>query len=101
MKLLTGKEIKRSVRELDGWMIRGKVIRRNIEFADFAQAMGFVGSVALYAERAQHHPDITIRWNKISLSLSTHSAGGITKKDISLAREINTLIEECTGRHKP
>jgi 4a-hydroxytetrahydrobiopterin dehydratase len=93
MKVLTKKEIQHDLTKLVGWTIHGKEIRRNIEFADFAQAIGFVSSVALYAERAQHHPDIDIRWNKISLSLSTHSAGGITEKDISLAREINSLME--------
>lgn len=93
MKLLSKKEIEHDLAKLAGWTIHGKVIRRNIEFADFAQAMGFTCSIALYAERAQHHPDIDIRWNKILLSLSTHSAGGITEKDISLAREINSLTE--------
>ncbi len=53
--------------------------------------MGFVVSVGLLAEKANHHPDIDIRWNKVTLVLSTHSAGGITEKDIALAREIEKL----------
>jgi 4a-hydroxytetrahydrobiopterin dehydratase len=53
--------------------------------------MGFVNSIALLAERANHHPDIDIRWNKVLLVLSTHSEGGITQKDISLAKEIESF----------
>jgi len=53
--------------------------------------MGFVNSVALLAEKANHHPDIDIRWNTITLTLSTHSAGGLTEKDFTLAAEIDAL----------
>jgi 4a-hydroxytetrahydrobiopterin dehydratase len=93
MTLLTKKEIHSVLTELPGWVLHGKEIRRKFEFTDFARAMGFVNSVALFAERANHHPDIDIRWNKIALSLSTHSEGGITGKDISLAKKIDSL--EC------
>ena len=93
MSILTKKELQSGLAELKSWKYQGKEIRRKFEFIDFARAMGFVNSVALYAERANHHPDIDIRWNKISLSLSTHDEGGITHKDISLAKKIDTLIE--------
>ena len=93
MSILTKKELQSGLAELKSWKYQGKEIRRKFEFVDFAHAMGFVNSVALYAERANHHPDIDIRWNKISLSLSTHSEGGITEKDISLAKKIDALIE--------
>jgi len=53
--------------------------------------MGFINSIALLAERANHHPDIDIRWNKVQLVLSTHSEGGITQKDIALAKEIESF----------
>jgi 4a-hydroxytetrahydrobiopterin dehydratase len=90
MKLLTKKELKMA--KFGGWKLLGNTIRKQFIFADFACAMGFVNSVALYAERANHHPDIDIRWNKVTLSLSTHSEGGITDKDISLAKRIDTLV---------
>ena len=93
MSILTKKELQSGLAELKSWKYQGKEIRRKFEFIDFARAMGFVNSVALYAEHANHHPDIDIRWNKISLSLSTHDEGGITHKDISLAKKIDTLIE--------
>jgi 4a-hydroxytetrahydrobiopterin dehydratase len=58
---------------------------------DFAGALDFVNRVGAIAERADHHPDIDIRWNTVTLRLSTHSAGGITTKDLELAREIDDL----------
>lgn len=60
-------------------------IARTFEFEDFNEAMGFVTRIAMEAEKANHHPDIDIRWNKVTLTLSTHSEGGITDKDLDLA----------------
>ena len=93
MSLLTKKEIRLALSQLGGWTLQGKEIQKKFEFADFSRAMGFVNSVAIVAERANHHPDIDIRWNKVTLSLSTHSEGGITGKDISLAKKIDSLIQ--------
>jgi 4a-hydroxytetrahydrobiopterin dehydratase len=59
--------------------------------ADFRAAVLYVGAVAYLAEAANHHPDITIQWNKVTLTLSTHSAGGLTAKDFALARTIDAL----------
>jgi 4a-hydroxytetrahydrobiopterin dehydratase len=98
MSLLTKKEIRLALQELKGWTLHGKEIERKYEFVDFARAMGFVNSVALFAERVNHHPDIDIRWNKIMLSLSTHSEGGITWKDIILAKKIDSLAGDATVR---
>ena len=78
---------------MTGWIKLGDKIKKKFEFKDFIQAMGFVNSVALLAERANHHPDIDIRWNKVLLVLSTHSENGITKKDIALAKEIQSLLK--------
>jgi len=63
------------------WSIDGEEISRTFEFSDFAEAIGFVNRVALVAEKADHHPDIDIRWNKVTLVLSTHSAGALTDLD--------------------
>ena len=71
------------------WAIHGESIIRTFEFANFQEAMGFVTSVALAAERAFHHPDIDIRWNKVTLALSTHDQGGLTEKDTELAAKID------------
>ena len=73
------------------WAIDGETMTRTFVFADFGAAMGFVTSVAIAAERADHHPDIDIRWNKVTLALSTHSAGALTDKDTSLAIEVESF----------
>lgn len=71
-----------------GWENNGKEIARTYKFKDFAEALAFVNRVGALAEAADHHPDIDIRWNKVRLTLTTHSAGGLTDKDFSLALQI-------------
>ncbi len=71
-----------------GWENNGKEITRTYKFKDFAEALAFVNRVGQLAEQADHHPDIDIRYNKVRLVLSTHSAGGLTSKDFALARQI-------------
>lgn len=75
-----------------GWALRSRVIHRRFEFAGFMPAIDFVDRVARAAERADHHPDIDIRWNKVTLALSTHSAGGLTEKDFLMARKCSTIF---------
>jgi 4a-hydroxytetrahydrobiopterin dehydratase len=73
------------------WRRVGEVISRTFVWRDFAEAMRFVNAVADAAERADHHPDIDIRWNKVTLALSTHSAGGLTGKDFALAQAADQI----------
>lgn len=73
------------------WHREGDLIRRKLEFADFKKAMQFVNKVADLAEAANHHPDITINWNKVTLTLSTHSEDGLTEKDFALAQQIDSI----------
>jgi 4a-hydroxytetrahydrobiopterin dehydratase len=89
--LLTDNQITSHLKTMPGWSLLGKEIHRTFERKDFVAAMGFVTQVAIIAERADHHPDIDIRWNKVTITLSTHSAGGITAKDFTLAQEIDEL----------
>ena len=91
MSVYTDDQITKGLQTLNGWSRSGKEIKRTFEMKDFVHAMGFVNSVALLAEKANHHPDIDIRWNKVILTLSTHSAGGLTEKDFALAGAIDTL----------
>ena len=91
MPLLSDEQVSREVQNLRGWTRSGNEIRKLFEMKDFVHAMGFVNSIALLAEKANHHPDIDIRWNKVSLGLSTHSAGGLTEKDFNLAKAIDAL----------
>lgn len=92
MALLNDADVKLALRQAAAWRKRGRVIRRTFEFADFKAAMQFVNRVAKLAERAGHHPDIDIRWNQVTLTLSTHSEGGLTAKDFSLAGRIDALL---------
>jgi 4a-hydroxytetrahydrobiopterin dehydratase len=91
MALLTEKQIVGQLRSSGEWKREGSEIHKMFVHKDFARAMGFVQSVALLAEKMNHHPDIDIRWNKVKLSLSTHSAGGLTEKDFALAEQIDSL----------
>ena len=77
------------VAEHPEWTLEGETISRTFAHRDFKEAMGFVTRVALSSEVADHHPDIDIRWNKVTLVLSTHEAGGLTNRDTDLASEID------------
>ena len=91
MGLLTAKDVKRRLKALRGWGKHGREISRVFEFKDFMGSIVFVRKVAALADERDHHPDIVIRWNKVTLTLSTHSAGGLTGKDFSMARLCNGI----------
>ena len=74
-----------------GWALEGGMIRRTFQLADFKAAMAFVNRVADAAEAADHHPDIDIRYSKVTLALVTHDAGGLTHRDLALAERADTL----------
>ena len=78
---------------LPQWTRTGEIISRTFEFSDFVAAIKFVNAVAELAEQAQHHPDMDVRWNKVTLALTTHDAGGLTEKDFALARACDALAE--------
>jgi 4a-hydroxytetrahydrobiopterin dehydratase len=73
------------------WKKKGVTITRTYQFKDFPAAIKFVNAAAKLAERAWHHPDIDIRWNRVTLTLTTHDAGGLTEKDFDLARRFDQL----------
>jgi 4a-hydroxytetrahydrobiopterin dehydratase len=77
--------------QLPDWKRNGNMIARTFGFQDFPAAMEFTNAVASLAEQAQHHPDIDVRWNRVTLALSTHDAGGLTEKDFALARQCDAL----------
>ncbi|HSL25891.1 MAG TPA: 4a-hydroxytetrahydrobiopterin dehydratase [Acidimicrobiia bacterium] len=92
MALATADEIEDLLREEPDWRRDGDALVAEFRFKDFNQAMGFLIRVALAAEKADHHPDIDLRWNKVRLSLSTHSEGGITPKDLTLAAALSGFM---------
>ena len=91
MELLSDDEIAARLAELPGWERAGASITSVVTRADFRDALLYVGAVAYLAEAANHHPDILIQWNRVTFTLSTHSAGGLTTNDFALADKINKL----------
>lgn len=90
-------EIQRELGNRPGWTRRGNAITRTFEFPTFPAAIAFVNRVAEAAERLDHHPDVDIRYTKVSCHLSTHSAGGITKRDFTLASAIDALVGDASS----
>ena len=84
-------EIQRELGALPGWSRKGDALAKTFAFANFVGAIAFVNRTAQVAERMDHHPDLDIRYTKIAVTLSTHSAGGITAKDVALAKELERL----------
>ena len=91
MAKLTPAQIKSALAAVPGWKKQIAIIRRTYSFKDFPDAMKFVNAVAKLSEKAWHHPDIDIRWNKVTLALTTHDAGGLTGKDFELAGKFDRL----------
>ena len=92
MTLLTQDEIAKNLSSLSGWLQEGNQIAKLFQLKDFAEALSFVNKVGAEAEEMNHHPDIFIHsWNKVKITISTHSEGGITKKDFQLAEKIERL----------
>lgn len=91
MSLLADNEIRAFVTDHPDWSWADDSMTKTYEFDDFNGSMGFVTRVALQAEKANHHPDIDIRWNQVTLTLSTHSEGGLTEKDLALAEAADAL----------
>jgi 4a-hydroxytetrahydrobiopterin dehydratase len=88
-------EVQRALGPRSGWTRRGNAITRTFEFPTFPEAIAFVNRIAEVAERMDHHPDVDIRYTKVTCSLSTHSAGGITSKDFKLAEEIDNTVSQA------
>ncbi len=92
MPLLDDEAVGEFLAEHPQWSWADASITRTYEFDDFVTAMVFVNRVAEAAEAANHHPDIDVRWNKVTLTLSTHSAGGLTARDLDLAVVTDGLV---------
>ena len=89
--VLKGAELQQAVEGLPGWSAHGDTIERVFDFPNFVEAMGFVNRIAEAAEAVNHHPDITINYNKVKLSLTSHDSGGVTQRDLRMAGKINEI----------
>jgi 4a-hydroxytetrahydrobiopterin dehydratase len=92
MAALSDEQVDAAAAGLDGWQRSDGALRRSITFGSFLDGIDAVRRVAERAEAADHHPDIDIRWRTVTFALVTHSEGGITEKDIAMARDIDTIV---------
>jgi 4a-hydroxytetrahydrobiopterin dehydratase len=91
MAVLSDEEIGTRLERLEGWARDGGAIRKEFKLDDFVGSVDFVNRITPAAEEMNHHPDLSISWNKVTVSLSTHSEGGLTENDFELARQIDQL----------
>jgi 4a-hydroxytetrahydrobiopterin dehydratase len=94
MLALTTKQIRLHLKAVPNWSKRAQTILRTFKFEGFLKSMDFVNRIARKAQKANHHPDIEIRFNKVTLKLTTHDEGGITAKDFSLARQCEEVFSK-------
>ena len=92
MEKMSEAQVTEALKAAPEWSLVGEAIQRTYQFKDFVAAMRFVNAVAEVAERAQHHPDILIRYSRVTLTNATHDAGGITEKDFDLARQADAFF---------
>ena len=92
MMRLSSEEISEELKNLPGWSIKEEKLHKDFEFDDFNQAFGFMTRAAMHIEKLNHHPEWFNVYNKLSVDLMTHDAGGITQNDIELAKFLNSLV---------
>jgi len=91
---LSQTEVQGKLRSLPGWeLTKTKAMQKKFTFGNFKEALAFVNQVGELAEKSDHHPDITINYNKVTLSLSTHSSGRLTTKDFDLAGHVEKIVK--------
>jgi 4a-hydroxytetrahydrobiopterin dehydratase len=91
MPVLTPAELDSALAGLDGWEQRDGALRKRYSFADFAAALAYANRVGEAAEAADHHPDLLVQWGSVEVSWVSHSDGGITEKDVAMARQSDEL----------
>ena len=93
MNVLDQKEINGKLNEISGWEFSNNSIIKEFQLKDFKSALEFINKIGNEAENMDHHPDIFLHsWNKVKITISTHSAGGVTQNDLSLARKIENIL---------
>jgi 4a-hydroxytetrahydrobiopterin dehydratase len=88
---LNQQELSTSLEQISGWEVRNEKLHREFKFADFAHAFGFMTTAAIFIEKMNHHPEWFNVYKKVSVDLTTHDAGGITEKDVKLARLLDSI----------
>ena len=90
--MLSIEAIDEKIKTIEGWALNGNGIEKKFQFKDFIEAFAFMTRVALLAEKANHHPEWSNVYNSVHIRLSTHDAGGLTEKDFTLAKKVDSLI---------
>ena len=93
-KLIDKNEACQRINNIPGWVLKEAVITRSHQFDTFMDGITFINKIANEAEKVNHHPDITISWRNVMLSLTTHDAGGLTEKDFEMAKTINSVFQQ-------
>lgn len=93
MALLSEDELEEYLAEMPGWELVGKAIEREFEFEDFVGSVRFVDALVAPAEAMNHHPDLAISWNKVTVTITNHAEGGVTMKDLDLAEQVSEVAE--------
>ena len=91
MMRLSSEQISEELKNLSGWIVKDEKLHKDFEFEDFNQAFGFMTRAAMHIEKMNHHPEWFNVYNKLTIDLTTHDAGGITQNDINLAKILNSL----------
>ncbi len=91
-QVLGNDDLDAAVAELDGWRVDGDALVKELEFAGFSQAFAFLTRVAMLAEKRGHHPDFECSYRRVRLSLTSHDAGGVTRRDVELATALSELL---------
>ena len=97
MPALTAKQVGLHLKAVPNWSKRAKVLSRTFTFEGFLKGIAFVNRIASKAQTLNHHPDIDIRFDKVTLKLTTHDEGGISEQDFSLARQCDAVFAKCSG----
>jgi len=92
MMKLSSEQISEELKNLPGWSVKDEKLHKDFEFGDFNEAFGFMTRAAMHIEKMNHHPEWFNVYNKLTIDLTTHDAGGITENDINLAKILNSLV---------
>lgn len=93
MPLLTPTELDLALRDLSGWEVESVQLRKVFEFETYVKGLLFVLALGFFSEKKDHHPDILVTWKKVMVSFTTHSEGGITEKDVAMAKICEELYK--------
>jgi 4a-hydroxytetrahydrobiopterin dehydratase len=94
MAVLTDDQVDAAAKDLNDWARTDGALRRSVKFPEFLAGIDAVRRVAEHAEAEDHHPDIDIRWRTVTFALVTHSEGGITEKDLAMAKDIDAIVDQ-------